>query len=256
MTERDASPCLSLVFAPGQRPDRAAIAALAAAQIGAGNLAIGDVAFSISHDAAEEGWLELLTNGLTFDCRGIAPAPPEPLPAAGTPIGMTANPGGETLVLTPGPHLRHSAGLLPILRVLVGLGARLAELPGVLAVVWSPAGSWVEPATFVRTVRAWLGGGVFPALVLTGLEQQANGAMVTRGLDLLAGQELRFEPDRRVSPAAMARIAVRLVHQVVLAGPIETEMDLVGPAGEALLAVPVRQGSEVRVLVRATGPGG
>ncbi len=157
--------------------------------------------------------------------------------------------------LAPGPHLAGGAGLVPVLRVLAGLGARLAGLPNVLAVVWSPAGSWVAPDLFRRSVADWLEGGAFPGLVLTALEQEHNGAMVSRGLALLTGQELRFEPDKHLPTAAMARLAVRLIHELVQSGPLRQERDFTGPAGEHLLAVPVRDGSELRILVSGLGPG-
>lgn len=238
-------PCLSLVFAPGQRP---------AAGVIADHLCLPDAALpaaTVSHAPADGHWIELLSSGLTFDCAGLAPGPAAALPPAGAAIGMSGNPGGEAITLAPGPHLSGGAGLLPVLRIMAGLGARLAGLPGLLAVIWSPAGTWVEPATFVRAITAWLGGGAFPALALTGLERESNGAMVTRGLGLLCGQELRIEPDRRLEPAAIARIAVRLIHDLITVGPIERELDLAGPAGEALLAVPVRGGNEVRILIRS-----
>jgi hypothetical protein len=44
---------------------------------------------------------------------------------------------------------------------------------------------------------------------------------------------------------------VRLIHDLITVGPIERELDLAGPAGEALLAVPVRGGNEVRILIRS-----
>jgi hypothetical protein len=102
-------------------------------------------------------------------------------------------------------------------------------------------------------VAEWIGGGAFPSLVLVALEREANGAMVSRGLDFLTGQELWFEPDKRVQAAAMARLAVRLIHELVQFGPLREERDFVGPAGEHLLAVPVRNGTQVRILVTGYG---
>jgi hypothetical protein len=95
-----------------------------------------------------------------------------------------------------------------------------------------------------------LGGGVFPALALTAIEREDNGAMVSRGLALIAGQELRLEPDRRIPAAAMARIAVRLIHELVLHGPVDRETEFTGPGGEGLLVVPVRDRTQLRVLIR------
>jgi hypothetical protein len=140
-----------------------------------------------------------------------------------------------------------------VLRILAGLGAKLAGLPGVRAIIWTPAGSWVEPSIYIRAVGDWLAGGAFPALALTALERLENGAIVSRGLSLIVGQELRLEPDRRVSAAELGRIAVRLIHDLVLHGAVERDSEFSGPAGETLLAVPVRGGGELRVMLRTGG---
>jgi hypothetical protein len=235
---------LTLIFAKGRRPAADAIAALQQ-QGGEG------LVFAISHQPAPgEGWLELLARGMTFDCRGLAPGQSAPFPEAGTLLGLDRAPPGEALALLPGPHLAEARGLLPVVRVLAGLGAELAGLPGVLAVCWNPAGSWMAPDYFRKTMFDWLGGGAFPALGLTTLRRERNGAMVSQGLGLLIGQELRFEPDPTLAPAQAARIAVRLINELVESGPVVEAGELVGPDGEALLAVPVREGSQIRVMVR------
>lgn len=238
------TPRLCLVFAPGSRPDLADIDALAAQSPES-----GDGLFSISHRGSDGHWAELLSNGLTFDCTGLKPGAEEAQPPIGQPVGLRSLPAGEVVALTTGPHLAGSAGVLPVLRALAALGARMAALPGVMAVVWSPATAWVEPELYRRSIAEWLGGGAFPALVLIALERESNGAMVSRGLSLMTGQELRFEPDKRLPTAAMARLAVRLIHELVRFGPLREEKDFTGPEKEHLLAVPVRGGTQVRILV-------
>lgn len=242
------APRLCLVFAPGSRPDLAALDALAQNSSDTG---LAD--FVITHRPANSDWAELLTNGLTFDCTGLMPGSDDPQPPAGPPVGLRAMPAGEVISLAPGPHLAGAAALLPVLRVLASLGARLAALPGVQAVVWTPAGAWVAPELFRRAVADWLTGGAFPGLVLTALEREPNGAMVSRGLSLLTGQELWFEPDQRLPAAAMARLAVRLIHELVQRGPLTAEQDFKGPAGEHLLVVPVRDGTQVRAMLSSLG---
>jgi hypothetical protein len=154
------------------------------------------------------------------------------------------------VALLPGPHLIEGRGLLPVVRVLAGLGAVLAGLPGVQAVCWNPAGSWMAPDYFRKVVFDWLGGGAFPALGLTTLKAESNGAMISQGLELLIGQELRFEPDHELRPAQIARIAVRMIHELIERGPLVETGEFAGPDGEPLLAVPVREGSQLRVMVR------
>jgi hypothetical protein len=187
---------------------------------------------------------------MTFDCRGLAPGPGTPFPDSGTLLGLDSVPRGETLALLPGPHLAEGRGLLPVVRVLAGLGAALAGLPGVLAVCWNPAGTAMAPEYFRKRVFDWLGGGAFPALGLTTLQRESNGAMVSQGLELLIGQELRFEPDVELAPAQIARIAVRMIHELIERGPLAEADEFTGPDGEPLLAVPVREGSQLRVMVR------
>lgn len=207
----------------------------------------------IHHSEPDTSRAELLASGLTFDCTGLAPAAPDPLPPAGTPVGLKSLPGGEVVSLAVGPHLAGASGLLPVLRVLAGIGVTLAAQPGLRAIAWTPARSWVAPDLYLRGVVDWLLGGAFPALALTSLEREANGALVSHGLALLTGQELRFEPDKNLPAAAMARIAVRLIHELVHLGPLVGEQDFVGPAGESVLVVPVRGGAQLRAIVREVG---
>lgn len=235
---------LSLVFAAGHRPTGKSVAD-AAQQDGSTG------AYSISHRPDEsEGWLELLSSGLTFDCLGLAPGDAAPSPARGAMLGLDAIPDGEAVALRPGPHIAAGRGMLPVVRVLAAVGMRLATLPGVRAVCWQPAGSWMEPGYYRRVVGDWLGGGAFPALGLTSLRRESNGAMVSLGLGLLIGQELRFEPERNLSAGAVARISVRLINELISNGPLTEPQEFTGADGEQLLAVPVRGGEQLRVMVR------
>src|SRR5690606_7602453 len=98
---------LSLLFAAGNRPDRAKVETALA--IG------GDPATSarISLRPDErEGWLELLSSGLTYDLSGLVPASGVPKIAAGQCFGLDGSKGFETheaIALRPGPHLEPGA---------------------------------------------------------------------------------------------------------------------------------------------------
>lgn len=209
------------------------------------------IGFAVSHRPINaEGWLELLAMGLTFDCRGLAPADPMPQPPLGQMLGLSQPVLGEAIGLATGPHLAAGGPLMPVIRVLCGLGATLAALPGVLAVCWEPAKSWMAPDYFIRAIAGWQAGGAFPALGLATLERASNGALSSHGLDYLIGQELRFEPDSSLPLPAATRIAVRLIHQMAEGGAIDAATDLTGPDGEALVAVPVRDGRQLRVMRR------
>lgn len=223
---------LALVFAPGHRLDAAALKALA-------QTSAAPLDFSISHLApAGQGWAELLAMGLTFDCLGLAPSPAAATPPDGPLLGLAQRPVGEVVTLRLGPHLSGAQVLLPVVRAVAGVGARLAALPGVEAVCWLPARSWMAPAYFRTVVADWLGGGAFPALGLTTLHQQDDGAMASLGLGWLIGQELRLEPGHGHEPAAVARIAVRLINELVASGALHEAVQLIGPAGERLSLTP------------------
>ena len=242
-TPREGRPVLSLIFAEGQRPDCARLAALRSAN--------GAAALIVTHQPPpDEGWLELLHAGMAVDCRGLAPAAPSPLPLAGPMLGLGHHPDGEAIALLPGPHLADAAGLVPVVRAIAAIGAALAELPGLLAVCWDPAHSWMAPAYFRKVVGDWLGGGPFPVLGLTSLDRGADGAMHSIGLAFLIGQEVLFPPGTRLQPALQARIAVRLINDLIAHGPLVEPEEFVGPGGEAVVVAPVDGGARLRVMVR------
>lgn len=236
---------LSLLFQQGGRPDAAAIRALSQVVSAEGG------GFSVVHSAAAaEDELELLAAGLAFDCHGLSPGSADVLPIATALYGLDraiTTVGLEAIRLVPGPHLTGGEALLPVLRVLAGLGLELAAVDGVQAVCWGPAGSWMAADYFRQVTGDWLQGGAFPALGFTALTRLANGALVSTGLDFLIGQEVYLEPDPGLTPAAMARLAVRLIHDLVEHGPMPDIRELTGTDGQPLLAVPVQQGRQLRV---------
>ena len=241
------SSVLSLVFAEGQRPDGAALASLAEASLkrGAGSR------FAISHQPpSSEGWVELLASGLTYDCAGLEPAAPAATLTGGALLGLERQPVGETISLSPGPHLAEAMGMLPVVRGLAGLGAQLAGLPGATAVCWNPARCWMPTAYFCKVVDNWLADGPFPALGLTSLERESDGSIVSVGLALLTGQELRFAPDAKLIPADIARIAVRLIHALIETGPLTAQHSFVGPDRETLLVTPSMRGTQLDVTIQ------
>lgn len=234
---------LTLAFAEGTRPDRGAILAL-----GEGS-AVG-ASFTASHlpDPAE-GWFELLASGLTFDCRGVAPGAARGLPVYEALLGLESQPAGEGIALAPGPHLGEAPGMVPVIKVLAGIGAAIASLPGATAVAWNPARCWMPASYFANVVGNWIAGGPFPALGLTSLQRESDGSMQTVGLALFTGQELVFVPDRKLGPADMARIAVRLIHALIETEPLVGPHLFTGPEGEPIEVMPIRDGRQLRVAV-------
>lgn len=240
-----------MIFAEGQRPDLDAIAALAAKPGSVMPFAISHIPDPDNAGAGMPGnWVELLAGGLTFDLQGLGHGDPSPYPAPGALLGLAEAPAGEALALGPAPHLADGAGTVPAMRVLSGIGTQLAGLPGVLAAHWGPASCWMTVKYYCGVVGEWLDGGAFPALGLTSLRREPDGAMTSLGLDFFTGQELRFEPDRRLPPAAIAKAAVRLVHSLVETGPLRARAEFAGPDGIVLLVEPVREGRLLRVTVQ------
>ena len=241
------SSVLSLVFAEDQRPDVTALASLAEAS----RERASGIRFAISHaPLPAEGWVELLASGLTYDCTGLQPAPPSVTLVGGALLGLERQPVGEAISLSPGPHLAEAMGMIPVVRVLAGLGSQLCSLAGAVAVCWNPARCWMPPAYFCKVVDNWLAGGPFPALGLTSLERDGDGSIVSVGLALLIGQELRFVPDAKLIPADIARIAVRFIHALIETGPLTAQHAFVGPDREKLLVTPSMRGTQLDVIIQ------
>lgn len=236
----------SLLFAPGDRPGPEHVRALARL----------DSAFAISLDpdggapppggtAQAVRWVELLSNGLTFDLEGLMPGEPRPLPSRGYNYGLPpAFPQGplEAISLRPGPHIRAGARMLPVVRGTAWLAARLAALPKVQAVAWHPARTWSGPQHFRDSVIRWVDGGAFPGLGLTALAPTLEGGLQSEGLALFTGYELRLDRSLVADRAAGARLALRLLHWLVEHGKLEKEAALTGPSGESLLLGPSANG--------------
>jgi hypothetical protein len=232
-----AKPLLSLVFAAGQRPDLAALVALGVA---AGR--DGFVVDALGTDTAALEGAELLVQGLTFDCFGLAPGAAMASPDHGTLLGLRRFPAGEALSLQPGPHIAAGAALLPVTQALLGLGAVLARLPGVLAVCWHPAQAWLKPDYFQTIASDWIKGGAFPALGLATLHPMPDGGFRSQGLAFFTGQELRLEARLNLSPERMAQLAIRLIDQLVIDGRIAEPRAIALAGMPPVLAVPVDRG--------------
>lgn len=223
---------MSLLFAAGERPDATAVEdALESA-------AANGVKSSISYRPdVSEGWLELLSSGLTFDLVALQPAdalvPDRPVQRIG--MGEESGSGWEAVSLMPGEHIASGATMMPVVRTMAGLGAGLAVSLSARAVCWEPAGSWVEPHFFAKTVNAWLGGGAFPALGLTSLTHKADGTLRTTGLFHLIGQELVLETEGS-DGATAAKLAMRLIDHLVSEGALRGQRSMTLPDGVTLIA--------------------
>lgn len=235
-----------MLFPSGERPDARAVAEAFAAQPRA----------AISHDpggaAGEEDWLELVSDGMTFDLTGLAPG--DPMEDAQYTFRFDCPPDmletrHEALRLAPGPHIAEGAGMLPIVRGHAALGALLAgALRGVSAVGWAPAAALMGVGYFRSVTEAWLGGGPFPALALTAFRPTIDDGLQSVGLAHFTGQEVRLEPPLVADRTAATRLGVRLVNLLVGVGPLEKPDLVTGPDGAMLRLEPSPNGRFVRVF--------
>jgi hypothetical protein len=236
---------LSLLFSVGERPSVADIDRM----LSSPELA-GPAASIVHRPPADEGWLELLASGLTFDIVGLAPSPAMPLIAGASFHGLPADVQAfalEPVMLKPAPHLAGGGAMLPVVRVMTSLAASLALHLPAKAVCWQPARSWMDPSYFARAMVGWLSGGSFPALGLTAVEWTPEGAVQTRGLRFFTGQELLLDGRPGEDRADTIRIAARVIDYLVRKGAIASLEELEGPARERLFAEPSADGQLVRV---------
>lgn len=244
---------LSLLFAAGTRPSAADIERLFAAPPAAGAPtyeAKGAVARISNRRGAQDGWLELLASGLTFDLHGLAEGEACPVPPTSHFFGLprdAADPQLEAITLLPGPHLSGGGAMLPVVKTMAVLAGELAANFQPKAVCWQPAASCMAPDYFARIVAAWRDGGAFPALGLCGVERQPDGTVETVGLAFLVGHELRVEPRPGEPAAETVKLAVRMIDHLTRHGPIQKRETLTGPRGEALIAEPASDGGSVRL---------
>lgn len=223
------------VFPQGTRPGQAAVRALIEAGGEEGLFAtLGHV------PPLEEGWLEILASGLTFDICGLTPVPGMELAAISQSYGF--EPGtdevaewrtGEVMTLGPGGHIVSGVALAPVIRTMAGLAANLALHLPVSAVIWPPAGTAMAPAYFARLVLNWLGGGAFPALGLTSLAFAPDGSVASRGLSFFTGAEMQLEGTSQAGARADFKLALRVVDYLVGRGVPET--DITVPFGSEML---------------------
>lgn len=228
---------VSLLFMPGKRPRAEDVQALASS----------NADFSISVDPSregghEEGWLELLANGLTFDLEGLAPQPCIKVPEIVHTYGIDRSFDvlrQEPVLVRPGPHLAAGGSMFPVVRTLAMIAAHLTRLEGVSAVAWHPARAVSEAGYFRQSVLAWIGGGAFPGLGLTALVPTEEGGLTSEGLSLFTGQELHMMPEIVTDRAEASKIALRLLNWLVEHGRITQSFGFTGPSGETLRLEPV-----------------
>lgn len=238
---------LSLLFPTGTRPTVQDIVRLFETSAASG------LAARISHiPQSEQGWVEILASGLTFDLRGLAPGQPASPAQGDEPRFRYGFEGAldadelEAIELVPSGHIAAGAGLLPVLRTMAGLAANLALHLPVAAVAWHSAQTLMEPRYFSRIVLNWLSGGAFPALGLTALVPAGDGSIASSGLAHFTGQEMQLEGRADEPQADTVKLAIRLIDYLVREGRLDAPHTI--EAGDTtLLAEPSQVGRLVLV---------
>lgn len=248
---------LLLLFPRGHRPDREAllealdtIPSVTVSHDPFTAPIVGEDAGATRGRANSDHWLELLTDGLTFDVFGINPDPAVAVPTIRYHVASTVDDHAncEALGVFPGPHIAHGAHALPVVRTMLRLGAALVHALGnVRALSWPPAGSSIAPEFFSRSVEAWLKGGPFPALGLVGIVFDDEGKLRSDGLSFFAGSELEFSEELSHDRLAATRLFVRLVHELVGSDKPDEPIQLMIEDGGSLTLEPDPRDRLIRV---------
>jgi hypothetical protein len=246
MQDRNKLPSgLSLLFAAGQRPSADEVERLLAAP---DNSLLGA---RVSHRARDDdGWLELLASGLTFDLTGLAPAASSEILQPRHCFGVAAdlNDGAlEAVTLLPSTHIASGKAMMPVVKTMAGLVANLALHLTAKAVCWHPAATWMDPNYFARVVLNWQSGGAFPALGLTAIEQADDGSVMSSGLSYFIGQEIQLEAAPGETAADTVKLAMRVIDYMIIHGPLKAPRRLEGASGQTLMAEPSQYGQVVWV---------
>lgn len=217
---RESGAVAALLFDRALRPSVGDLVRLAAA---------GGAFAVLTH---ESGRAELLRDGLTVDCDGLAPAP-----ALGADIWLRPAPqlidlaqgfdpdSHAALALSMGAPIAGAGHLLPVVRMLAGIVLALAELPGACAIAWVPANLIMTPQWFIRAVGVWLRGGPFPALAMTGLARSRDG-FASRGLAYFIGQEFILSGKGGIAHDKDARGAIRLTDWLIAHGRVDSPREV------------------------------
>lgn len=232
---------LLLLFSAGSRPTAGEISHLLASPESGIPARIG------CRPEPAEGWLEILASGLTFDLRGLSPAPPVRDDAARHAYGFDNMPPGgglEAVELAASGHIVSGSRLQPVIRTMVNLAADLALRLPVAAVAWQPAQTLMEPRYFSRIAFNWLSGGAFPVLGLTALVPAGDGSITSTGLSHFIGQEMQLEGRDGEPQAESVKLAIRLVDYLIRHGPLTAPQTIELGKG-SLLAEPSKAGKRV-----------
>lgn len=141
-------------------------------------------------------WLELLSNGMTFDLVGLDPGAPLKFPVVNHRVHLPDDffeSTCEAVGLLPGPHISSGEDSFAVVRGLLGVVARVAaEYRQLRAICWPPAAMIVGAEFFRKNVQSWINGGPFPSQVVTAFKPMSDGGLQSEGLVHFTGQEIQI----------------------------------------------------------------
>jgi hypothetical protein len=211
-----------------------------------------DLAFD-GEDAGKEGRFYLLFEGMSFmlAIRSVSPAV-----QAYHPIFYSKSAGQlrSSLEIAFGEKLENGMKVPALAQGYLQFVAKITRDLGAVAICAVESGLIADAAYFADAVQAYADGGAFPALAMIAFEDIAkDDAIVTRGLDLFAGQEIVFH-GAGLQRNEMMRRMVRLVHDLCTNGRVhEYQMvDDLEP-GSVLILDPDRHPDTLHVTLRFGG---
>ncbi|MDA7787970.1 hypothetical protein N8940_01920 [Sphingomonadaceae bacterium] len=182
--------------------------------------------------------LELLSNGLVYELTGFDSRKPGRAKIFDFYFNSPEDPAGRTmewLVLNAGPHPSGAENAMPVMRTMLDITRRLVtEMSGVMAVGWEPLRSIMGRDYFCKIASDWANGGPFPVLGLTGLKETDDGALRSEGLAFFTGQELLMNAEIAEDRVSAAKLAVRLINELVGKAPVTEDTVIAGLTGEPL----------------------
>jgi hypothetical protein len=126
-----------------------------------------------------------------------------------------------------GDHVAGGERVPAIIQALLGVAQKLGSLLGATGAIWHPANIMSGFSYFSEVVGGYLGGGAFPVLALVNFQDTGDGTIMSSGLALLSGQELRVYRGDMEQREIMRRV-VRVVHDIATNGPVHGAAKLAG----------------------------
>lgn len=174
----------------------------------------------------------LIFSGVAFDYTIVAAAKPDARAAIFCGPELDAIQSAITFDL--GAAVASGQRVPIIIKTLLLLGDTLGTALGAKSVFWSPASVATGFAYYSDTVRQYVGGAAFPALITVYFDTAADDCVRTTGLVWLVGQELVFERGGMPVNAAM-RYVVRIVHDLTTNGAVDAPIEVAGMSDDERL---------------------